>query len=244
LQLNFGTNYLDYENPEVHIEYPKINSLWKREGWYFDQDKKTMSEYQAKRQSFIIGDYANPEIPNIRKWRVDEKIDGMNMRVYYNRFEVGSTITIKGRTDAAQIPPDLREAIETLFTKEKLGAVFAEKNPNLVEFFGEGYGPKIQSGGYYAKQAGFVLYDIVIDRWWLTRDAVREVAQKLELDMVPDLGIMEEAEIIEYVKSQPLSHFAKVQPRVSEGVVCRSEPLMLFRNGEPIKWKLKTKEFI
>ena len=166
------------------------------------------------------------------------------MRVYYNRFEVGSTITIKGRTDAAQIPPDLREAIEILFTKEKLGAVFAEKNPNLVEFFGEGYGPKIQSGGYYAKQVGFVLYDVVIDRWWLIRDAVREIGEKLGVYVVPEIGIMEEAEIIAHVKSQPLGKFALVQPHVAEGVVCRSEPLMLFRNGEPIKWKLKTKEFI
>jgi len=63
--------------------YPKINSLYKRHGWYFDEkDKKnTSSELQKNRQSFIIGDYACPEFESINRWQIDEKIDGTNIRV-------------------------------------------------------------------------------------------------------------------------------------------------------------------
>lgn len=51
------------------MEYPKINSLWKRHGWYFDiKDRKACSEEkQAFRQSFIEGDYACPEFGSINK---------------------------------------------------------------------------------------------------------------------------------------------------------------------------------
>lgn len=225
------------------MEYPKIHSLWKRQGWYFDQDKKHGSDYQQGRQSFIIGDYASPEFGNIKRWAVDEKIDGMNIRVYFRPSSV-KFLEFHGRTDAAQMPPDLQKKLETLFTYEKLEPIFRDKLPNVVEFFGEGIGPKIQSGGYYAKEAGFVLFDLWIDGWWLERSAVKDIAARLGIDVVPDLGNMTEEEIVAYVKSQPLSQYAKVQPHVSEGVVCRPEPLMLYRNGHPIKWKLKCREFI
>jgi hypothetical protein len=224
------------------MEYPKINSLWKRTGWYFDQGQKRSPDYQEGRQSFLIGDYASPEFGNIKRWAVDEKIDGMNVRVYYRPF--GATqIEFKGRTDAAQMPLDLQKNLETTFSYEKLLPIFQEKQPNCVEFFGEGIGPKIQSGGYYAKQPTFVCFAMFIDGWWLERSAVRDIAGKLGVDVVPQIGVMTEEEIIAYVKSQPLSIYAKVQPHVSEGVVCRPEPLMLFRNGHPIMWKLKCKEF-
>ena len=53
---------------------------------------------------------------------------------------------------------------------------------------------------------------------------------------------MTEEEIVNFVKSKPLSQCSRI-PQMIEGVVCRSEPLTLFRNGKPIMFKLKCKEF-
>ena len=57
-------------------EYVKINSLWKREGWYFDQDKKNSPDYKKGKQSFIEGDYACPEFGNIKRWNVNDVLQG------------------------------------------------------------------------------------------------------------------------------------------------------------------------
>jgi hypothetical protein len=64
----------------------------------------------------------------------------------------------------------------------------------------------------------------------------------LIIKVVPEFGLMTEEEIIQLVKSKPLSLCSR-NPQMMEGVICRSEPLMLFRNKEPMKWKLKWKDF-
>jgi ATP-dependent RNA circularization protein (DNA/RNA ligase family) len=224
------------------MEYPKINSLWKRQNWYFDQDKKKSPDYQKGRQSFIVGDYAEPEFGSIKHWRVDEKIDGTNVRIFYDQGKV----TFGGRTKEAQLPVNLFAYLQANFGDWNLCKVFPtqenEAYPNVI-LFGEGYGPKIQlAGNSYRDDVGFILFDVWVGGWWLKRENVKEIANQLNIPMVPDLGIMTEEEIIEFVKSKPLSRCSEY-PQTMEGVVCRSEPLMLFRNGKPLMWKLKTKEF-
>ncbi len=218
------------------MEYPKIQSLWKREGWYFDENKKKDPKYQSGRQSFIIGDYASEEFANIKKWHVDEKVDGTNIRIFYK----DSKVWFEGRTSKAQLPPKLLKYLQDHFTIERMKACF----PNLDDLilFGEGYGPNIQSGGNYRKEIGFILFDTKIVNWWLKREDVEITAQNLEIPVVPSFGIMREEEIVDLVKSKPLSKCSEID-QVIEGVVCRSEPLMLYRNGNPIKFKLKCKEF-
>lgn len=224
------------------MEYVKINSLWKREGWYFDQDKKNSPDYKKGRQSFIIGDYACPEFGNIKKWRVDEKVDGTNIRIFYNDGKV----KIGGRTDNAQLPGKLLEYLQFTFNEFILHKAFpceeGSPYPNVI-LFGEGYGPGIQAaGGNYRKDPGFILFDIKVSHWWLKKEDIGEIAQKLNIDVVPNIGTMTENEIVEFVKSKPLSR-CSINPQMMEGIVARSEPLMLFRNGGPILWKLKCKEF-
>lgn len=229
------------------MEYPKINSLWKREGWYFEEGKKSNPKYQDGRQSFIIGDYANPEFGSINKWLVDEKIDGTNIRIYFHRRfdnEGEPTVLFHGRTAAADLPKHLLEALEKTFTIEKLSKAFPLEPGQKAILYGEGYGPKIQGcGGNYRKDAGFILFDVVVGHWWLKREDVAAIAVNLDIPVVPSFGVLTENEIIELVKSKPLSK-CSIVPQMIEGVVCRSEPLMLFRNQEPVKWKLKCKEFI
>ena len=52
---------------------------------------------------------------------------------------------------------------------------------------------------------------------------------------------MTQEEIIKFVKSKPQS-LCSVNPQGMEGIIARPEPLVLFRNGKPIVWKLKVKD--
>lgn len=224
------------------MEYPKINSLWKREGWYFEEGKKKSVDYQKGRQSFIVGDYAQPEFGNIKRWTVDEKVDGTNIRVFYE----GGKVRFGGRTKNAQIPCHLFDFLQQTFGDWNLSKVFPckdnEEYPYVI-LFGEGYGPKIQAcGGNYANEVGFILFDVYISGWWLNRESVKDIAEKLNIPMVPQLGVMTEEEIVEFVKSKPLSQCSNL-PQMMEGVICRPDPMMLFRDREPIMFKLKCKEF-
>ena len=212
------------------MEYPKIQSLWKRE--------------PNEKKSLIPGDYSEPEFGNIRRWRVDEKIDGTNIRISYvkNSFV---PIMFDGRTSKAQIPTNLIKVLSSKFQNQTSYDLFEKVFPSAdkVILFGEGYGPKIQSSGSnYRKEPGFMLFDVFIVGWWIKREDVVEIASKLEIDVVPSLGIMEECEIVEFVKSNPLSKCSYVPQRI-EGVVCRSEPLVLFRNQKQVMWKLKCRDF-
>jgi ATP-dependent RNA circularization protein (DNA/RNA ligase family) len=222
--------------------YPKINSLWKRQGWYLDEGKKHNRDYQAGRQSFIIGDYACDEFPMIKKWRVEEKIDGTNIRVtIYN----DSCIEFGGRTDDAMLPAHLYKYLTQTFTpglKELLFKLIP--SATKIVLFGEGYGPKIQKGGgNYRDDVGFILFDCWAGSRWSTRQELKELAVLLNLPTPYDYGLMTEEEIIELVKSKPNSLTA-VRPMTIEGVICRSEPLMIANlDNRPIMWKLKCKEF-
>lgn len=228
------------------MEYPKINSLWKREGWYFEEGKKNSPSHKKGKQSFIIGDYASPEFANIKKWSVDEKVDGTNIRIFYKDGKV----KFGGRTKDAQIPCHLFDYLQLNFGDWNLSKVFpckeGEDYPNVI-LFGEGYGPKIQCGENYRKDVGFILFDVVVNEknghnWWLERKNILEIANKLNIPMVPQLGIMTESEIVEFVKSKPLSK-CSINEQVIEGVICRPEPMMLFRTGRPIIFKLKCRDF-
>lgn len=203
------------------MEYPKINSLWKR----------------AEDHSFIVGDYACEEFGAISRWQVEEKIDGTNIVIEFT----DNTISFQGRTKNATIPPHLLAYLETHFTQERLLRVFPQNK--WVVLFGEGYGPKIQAAGpSYREDVGFMLFDVVVDRWWLTREGVASIGSQLDLPVPPQLGIMSESEIIDFVKSKPLSQ-CSIKPQIIEGVIARPEPLLLFRTGKPVVWKLKVRDF-
>lgn len=223
------------------MEYPKINSLYKRQEY-------AAKEPGRKHNPLIIGDFACDEFASVLNWTITEKVDGTNIRIIFDRSKEGY-VDIRGRTDRAQIPPHLLKYLQETFTWQKLDEAFKESNYTVL--FGEGYGPKIQSGGYYRKDASFILFDVYCSGWWMKRQGVFEAACKLEIDPVP--LIMNEGfvnrgtsvtpywtveEIYRYVKSKPQSVFSE-EDHEMEGVVARSEPLMLFRDGKPVMFKLK-----
>lgn len=212
------------------MEYPKINSLWKRE---IDKNPKKLIE----------GLPSCEEFSSVHWWRVHEKIDGTNIRISFQKEESGNCIgpLFEGRTKDAQIPCHLLAYLQNHFTSTRLSSQF---QPGVkVTLFGEGYGPKIQSAGEnYRSTPGFILFDIWISGWWLKSEDAEKIAKELEIPFAPFLGYMSEKDAIDLVKSKPLSRCSQ-NPQMMEGIVCRSEPLMLFRDGKPIMWKLKCKDF-
>jgi ATP-dependent RNA circularization protein (DNA/RNA ligase family) len=221
------------------MQYPKIHSLWKRQGWYLEEGKKNNPEYQKGRQSFIIGDYALPEFGIIKQWRVSEKVDGTNIRIHLT-----DKVEFHGRTADSNLPTKLYHYLSNEFTYEKLDKILtSDTTGRNIWLFGEGYGAGIQScGGNYRKDMGFILFDIFVNGWWLGQDNVQEIASQLNISYVPTLGLMTESEIIEYVKSKPLS-LCSEDKQIMEGIVARTEPVLVRRSGEPLMMKLKCKEF-
>ena len=53
---------------------------------------------------------------------------------------------------------------------------------------------------------------------------------------------MDEKQIIEFVKSKPLS-LCSITPHTIEGIVARAEPTVYFESGVPVIFKLKCKDF-
>lgn len=205
------------------MKYPKIQTLWKR-----DENKKF---------TIIEGDFSKDEFASINKWEVTEKIDGTNIRIFWN----GETVNFGGRTDNAQIPTFLLDTLLKIFTADRFKLVFPDSD-NVV-LFGEGYGQKIQKvGKKYRKDNGFILFDVVVNNWWLERDAVNDIADKFEIQSVPIVGIKSKEEIVNFVKEKPKSTVSEEELTI-EGVVVRSHPLMLFRDGSPIMFKLKVSDY-
>ena len=109
--------------------------------------------------------------------------------------------------------------------------------------YGEGYGHNIQSAGpKYRKDAGFILFDVSLNRKWLPRVSVEEIASKLSIPVVPSLGTFSEEEVVEFVKSKPKS-YCSAEEQIMEGIVARTDPQIFTDKGARVMWKLKCKEF-
>lgn len=215
-----------------NMEYPKINTLFKRDA----------------NNIIIPSQFTQPEFEYLKdnKFECTEKIDGTNIRIEIK----GKEITFKGRTERAIIPTHLLNYLNSTFTPEvvfkALGVdpnIGCNENSTAV-IYGEGYGMKIQSGGNYIKNGvGFIVFDVKIDHWWLGREDVEAIAKKLGTTAVPLIGYMTIPEAIEYVKKGFKSTIAENKDYDAEGLVLKTPNGLLFRNGTRIILKLKTTDF-
>jgi ATP-dependent RNA circularization protein (DNA/RNA ligase family) len=228
--------------------YPKINSLYKREGHDFNE-----TGIKPKNGKLIIGEYAHQAFGSISRWLVDEKIDGTNVRITLSQCPTTGETKLKfgGRTEAAQMPTTLLERLQELFTVEKMVKQFP--TCSHVVLFGEGYGPKIQSGGYYSKTVDFVLFDVYAGGWWLEKDKVNNIASEMGINSrlellshMRDDNTWTVEEMVEFVKLKhrsPWAYETTMEEHEMEGIVARAYPQVLFRDGTPVMFKLKCKEF-
>lgn len=209
-------------------EYMKINNIFK-----FDEKYRN-----------IVGMADTYQILRNIEWIGTEKIDGTNIRIYWD----GHEIQIAGRTDKSQIPTHLMEYLSNTFLTQEMEYVFeqifGEKETYL---FGEGYGFKIQADGdkYFEdrKNVGFILFDVNINGFDLSRDNVNNIADRLGLKYVPVVfkGTLDEA--IEFVKKHPMSTLGD-NAHEMEGLVLQPSIILYDYQHKLIKCKCKYRDII
>lgn len=215
--------------------YPKINTLWARD----------------EKGKIITHQYSKAEFKNIENWIVTEKVDGTNIRVVFERTlpdlpnsSFVYAVSFYGRTDKAQIPSQLLKHLEATFNIEKMIELFGDCKKLIL--YGEGYGKGIQKKGEkYRTTQGFILFDVLIDGWWLEYESVKDIADKLKIPCVHSFGVMDKDWIIDLIQDKRKSNHAFNETLI-EGVVCTAYPMMMFRDNEkliPIKFKLKVKDY-
>jgi hypothetical protein len=230
-------------------EFPKINSCFKRnmsDGGVILPDQFSTDEFEY---------LANTP------WTWTEKVDGTNVRLHFT----GENIAAGGRTKDAQMPGHLMYALAQYNDPVRWRKVFDPDEhaidrgngfqpvPLDVTVYGEGYGPKIQNGGRYRNDVGFIVFDVRVGRFWLKREDIIDVAQKLGMDVVPVIATCSLNEAITIVKNgvnnpESIATISTVASWAQkdtewEGLVGTPTVPLFDRRGQRIITKLKVKDF-
>ncbi len=209
-------------------EYHKIETLFER-------------DMQGSKK-LIEGKFRNECVEYLKdnQWIFTEKVDGTNIRVYWDGYRV----IFGGRTDSAQIPTNLMYKLNDLFLGITNEQIFEQKfGKNPVTFYGEGYGAKIQSGGAYSPNAEFILFDVAVGDTFLERKNIEDIAKSFNLKVVPIIltGTIQQA--VDYVKSMPKSAIS-AEEKESEGLVGTPATRMKDVKGDRIIIKVKVRDFV
>lgn len=203
-------------------EYHKIQSIFKRD---------------TKTHKFLEREFSLPEFEYLKdnQWRFTEKIDGTNIRIMWD----GGSVRFGGRTDNAQIPSFLFEKLQDLFPPERFKSTYPD---TAICLYGEGYGAKIQKGGgnYIPNGVSFILFDIRIGEWWMNADGIWDIAFRLGIKTVPEIGNGTLEEGIQRIKNGLKSVFGNF---LSEGLVAKPLVELQNRNGHRIITKMKHRDF-
>jgi hypothetical protein len=209
-------------------EYNKIETVFERD--------------MLGSKKLIEGKFRNPVVEFLKdnRWQFTEKIDGTNIRVYWD----GHRVIFGGRTDSAQIPTNLMYALNDKFMGITNEQLFEQKfGATPVTLYGEGYGEKIQKdGGNYLYGVDFILFDILINETWLERQNIEDIAKIFNLKVVPIVleGTIQEG--VEYVRKNPQSTIARTKHEM-EGLVGRPTVEIRDRRGDRIIVKIKAVDF-
>lgn len=212
------------------VKYPKIETCFQRDA----ATKKLLDDV-----------WRSDELEYLKncEWIWTEKVDGTNTQIRWD----GHRVTFGGRTENSNMPKPLAEFLEQTFGGEVNEELFEQKfGENEVILFGEGYGPKIQSGGDYRKDVSFILFDVKIGNFWLKRDDIEDIAKYFGIDAVPVIGYGPIQFAIDYIEEHPMSVVAQNNGGngcFMEGLVGTPTVGLLRRNGERIQVKIKWNDF-
>ena len=209
----------------IVVEYNKIETLYKRD---MEGTKKLLE-----------GTFRNPTVEFLKDniWQFTEKIDGTNIRIYWD----GHTVHFGGRTEKSQIPAQLLNYLTATFKTNEAEQIFEEKfGETPVIIFGEGYGPKIQNGGAYRSDVSFIMFDVLISGNYQSRESVEDIAKAFGVDVVPIILEGTLAAGVAFVKLHPDSTIGTAK---MEGLVGRPKIEMRDRCGKRIIVKIKWEDF-
>ena len=208
-------------------EYHKINSIFKR---------------TPDGRKVLWGEYSDPAFEYLADnlWVFTEKVDGTNIRVIWNE----ERLTFGGKTERAQIPAKLVARLEERFLPQVDTYFKPTFGADSACLYGEGYGPGIQGGGKYRSDGpDFVLFDVKVGQWWLERNNVGDVAAKLDLMVVPEIGQGSLSKMVKRVGDGFVSTWATSEAFSAEGIVARPASELRTRQGHRIITKLKHRDF-
>ena len=216
--------------------YIKINSAFKR-------------DTSIPGNPVIQFEWSSPEFEYLQytPWLWTEKIDGTNIRLFWD----GHKVTLGGRTDNAQIPAKITEAVRELGLLdtaiwEKKWPLVDEAHPERsnpsVTLYGEGYGAGIQKGGGNYGPTSFILFDVRVGTFWLSRENVQNVAEGFGIETVPGYATMSPVLMWDHIQHGKLasSRFPNAQ---LEGVVGTPVVPLLSRNGNRVIMKMKQRDW-
>ncbi len=190
-------------------------------------------------KTLLIDKYSCPEFALLENidWVWTEKVDGTNIRIELCKEK----ISIKGRTENSQLPTFLYEKLTSLFLIEKLKPIFDIDADNTVCLYGEGYGNKINKGSKYINEGvNFILFDCKVNDLFLKREDLEDIANKLNIKIVPIIGKGTLKEMVERTKEGFNSIWGDF---VAEGIVAKPKIELQDRIGNRIITKIKYKDF-
>lgn len=214
-------------------EFPHIDTMWKRK-----QDG-------TKRPPIICGEYSNLELQYLKDltWLGTEKLDGTNVRI-----SLTPRVTQFFGRHGDNLPSLLYEYLTDVFVdramsgalKRQFIAAFDEETP--VTLFGEGVGAKVHPGsGKYGFDPKFILFDVKVGDWWLTRPNVEDVGRGLQLPVAP----------VVFTGKLYDAHMRTVNGMEStfgdcfmEGLVLQPMIQLFNRKGERILCKVKHQDYL
>ena len=190
-------------------------------------------------KQLILNSWRDPVVEYLRNnlWLFTEKVDGTNIRIHWD----GHQVEFGGRTDRAQIPDFLLEKLRSMFGTAEAEELFEQTwGEKEVFLFGEGYGPKIQSGGDYRADVSFILFDVLVGDNYQEREWVEKTAEMFNIDVVPVVltGTIQDG--IDFVMRHPASTMGTA---MMEGVVGRPAVEMRDRRGNRVIVKIKWDDF-
>ena len=210
-------------------EYHKIENIFARDT---DGTKK-----------LIVGEYRNPIVEMLKdvQWVATEKIDGTNVRIYWD----GHSVSFAGRTDKSQLHKDLNAYIESKFctpeAEQLFEQMFGEKE---VYLFGEGYGAGIQKcGGSYCADKALIMFDANVNGHWLSKENVSEIAKAFSVKSVSVVKKGTLDELVDFVRSKPKSQHSADADLIMEGVVAQPSVEVRDQAGNRIVVKIKVCDF-
>lgn len=226
------------------IKYPSIETV-------FVRDTST--------NLLRFGENRIPEVELIPRWTISEKIDGTNIRVTYSITNGVRAESVGGRTDKAQLPSGMLDAISHIFPPLDDVIDYFAQGRELpwdewsVTFYGEGYGAGIQKGGgEYSKQKRFRCFDIRYGGGaWEDDPRMREICADLGIPVAPLLTDHFVGHIPEtYDELFDLTGYSIVAAEdnakhdvLPEGIVAKPLRTLLNKYGERVMYKLAFREF-
>jgi hypothetical protein len=158
----------------------------------------------------------------------------MNIRVIWN----GESVSLRGKTDRAMLPPDLIEKLVGKFPSEKFKGEFGI---TPVCLYGEGFGAGIQKGGKYLSDKDFVLFDVMIYNRFLPYVDAIGVAATLGTPMAPLVNINSLEDAIKTIQHKNLS--SAWGDFLMEGLVLKPAEELYNQYGERVITKIKHKDY-